>query len=196
MDAEKLRLAETIDTWVQDIVQQSSSDEQADERILTSMGDYMEPFKQLLDTCTKLEMNLLIQRYDGFYRFANLLERLAQAIQDGVIEVPEDAPMPPGWVPKSQRPRKKRPRKPKPKKHQNKQKQIRREISFLPTYTELIMGELAQTEEQYASFAAAKHKPHVLDDAIVDRAVKLYEDQLSFIPLHEQQLNWWQSENI
>ena len=110
MDAEKLQLAETIDTWVQDIVRQSSSDEQADERILTSMGDYMGPFKQLLDTCTKLEMNLLIQRYDGFYRFANLLERLAQAIQDGVIEVPEDAHMPPGWGTKSQRPRKKRPR--------------------------------------------------------------------------------------
>ena len=196
MDAEKLQLAETIDTWVQGIVRQSSSDEQADEQILENMIDYMEPFKQLLDTCTKLEMNLLIQRYDGFYRFANLLERLAQAIQDGVIEVPEDAPMPPGWATKSQRPRKKRPRKPKPKRHQNKQKQIRREISFLPTYTELIMGELAQTEEQYASFAAAKHKPHVLDDAIVDRAVKLYEDQLSFIPLHEKQLNWWLSENI
>ena len=116
MDAEKLQLAETIDTWVQDIVRQSSSDEQADEQILENMIDYMGPFKQLLDTCTKLEMNLLIQRYDGFYRFANLLERLAQAIQDGVIEVPEDAPMPPGWVTKTQRPRKKRPRKPKPKK--------------------------------------------------------------------------------
>jgi hypothetical protein len=99
-------------------------------------------------------------------------------------------------VAKSQRPRQKRPRKPKPKRRQNKQQQIRRPISFLPTYTELIIGELAQTEEQYASIAAAKHKPHVLDDAIVDRAVKLYEDQLSFIPLHEQQLNWWLSENI
>jgi hypothetical protein len=196
MDTEKVRLAETIDTWVQDIVRQSSSDEQADEQILENMIDYMGPFKQLMDTCTKLEMNLLIQRYDGFYRFANLLERLAQAIQDGVIEVPEDAPLPPGWATKSQPPRKKRPRKPKPKRHQKKQKQIRRDISFLPTYTELIMGELAQTEEQYASFAAAKHKPHVLDDAIVDRAIKLYEDQLSFIPLHEQQLNWWLSEKI
>lgn len=196
MDAEKLRLAQTIDAWVQGIVRQSSSDDQADEQILESMIDYMGPFKQLLDTCTKLEMNLLIQRYDGFYRFANLLERLAQAIQDGVIEVPEDAPMPPGWETKSQRPRQKRPRKPKPKRHQSKQQQIRRPISFLPTYTELIIGELAQTEEQYASFAAAKHKPHVLDDTIVDRAVKLYEDQLSFIPLHEQQLNWWLSENI
>ncbi len=224
MDVEKLRLAQTIDTWVQGIVRQSSSDNQADEQLLESMIDYMGPFKQLLDTCTKLEMNLLIHQYDGFYRFANLLERLAQAIQDGVIEVPEDAPMPPGWIAKSQRPSQKQPatslrsvqalsgptelgkskgpRKPNPKRHQNKQQQIRRPISFLPTYTELIIGELAQTEEQYASFAAAgdrravAHKPHVLDDAIVDRAVKLYEDQLSFIPLHEQQLNWWLSENI
>ena len=59
MDAEKLRLAQTIDTWVQGIVQQSSSDDQADEQILESMIDCMGPFKQLLDTCTKLEMNLL-----------------------------------------------------------------------------------------------------------------------------------------
>ena len=36
----------------------------------------------------------------------------------------------------------------------------------------------------------------MLDDAIVNRAVKLYEDHLSLIPLHEQQLNWWLSENI
>lgn len=204
MDAEKLRLAQTIDTRVQDIVRRSNSDDQADEQILESMIDYMGPFKQLLDTCTKLEMNLLIQRFDGFYRFANLLERLAQAIQDGVIEVPEDAPMPSGWGMKSQRPRQKQPalslskgpRKPKPKRHQNKQQQIQRPISFLPTYTELILGELAQTEEQYVSFTAAQHKPHVLDDAIVDRAVNVYEEQLSFIPLHEQQLAWWLSEDI
>lgn len=195
MDVEKLQLAQTIDAWVLNIVRQSRSDDHADEQILENMIEFMEPFKQLLDSCTKLEMNLLIQRYDGFYRFANLLERLAQAIQDGVIEVPKDVPMPFGKAIKSQQPRKKRPRKPKPKRRQNKQ-QLRRPISFLPTYTELIIGELAQTEEQYASFAAAKHKPHALDDALVDRAVKLYEDQLSFIPLHERQLNWWLSENI
>ncbi|MBE2201800.1 MAG: hypothetical protein IAE79_24530 [Anaerolinea sp.] len=52
MDAEKLRLAQTIDTWVQDIVRRSNSDDQADEQILESMIDYMGPFKQLLDTCT------------------------------------------------------------------------------------------------------------------------------------------------
>lgn len=158
------------------------------------MVDYMAPFKHLLDNCTKLEMTLLVNQYDGFYRFANLLERLAQAIQDGVIEVPEDAPLPPGWTDKSQRVRKKRPRKPKPKRNQ--QKQIRRQISFLPALTKVIIGSLDQTEEQYESFATAQHKPHVLDDTIVDRAIWLYEEQLTSVPLHEQQLNWWLADEI
>jgi len=97
VDAQKTHLAEMIDNWVQDIARHSDNEDHVDEQILENMIDYMAPFKQLLDTCTKLEMNLLIQQYDGLYRFANLLERLAQAIQDGVITVPEDAPMPPGW---------------------------------------------------------------------------------------------------
>ena len=194
VEAQKIQLAEMIDTWVQDIVRNSNSDDQVDERILENMVDYMGPFKHLLDNCTKLEMTLLVNQYDGFYRFANLLERLAQAIRDGVIEVPEDAPLPPGWADKPQRVKKKRPRKPRPKRSQ--QKQIRRPISFLPALTEVIIGSLAQTEEQYESFAAARHKPHVLDDAIVDRAIWLYEDQLTSIPLHERQLNWWLADKI
>ena len=195
MEAQKVQLAEMIDDWVQDIVRSSNSDDQADERILESMVDYMGPFKHLLDNCTKLEMTLLVNQYDGFYRFANLLERLAQAIQDGVIEVPEDAPLPPGWTDKPQQVKKKRLHKPKPKRNQ-KQQQIRRPISFLPALTEVIIGSLDQTEEQYESFVAARQKPHVLDDSIVDRAIRLYEEQLTSIPLHERQLNWWLADEI
>jgi hypothetical protein len=194
VDAQNVQLAEMIDTWVQDIIRSSHSDEQADERILEGMVDYMESFKHLLDNCTELEMTLLVNQYDGFYRFANLWERLAQALQDGVIEAPEDAPMPPGWADKPERVQKKRPRKPKPQR--NRQKQIRRPISFLPALTEVIIGSLAQTEEQYERFAAARHKPHVLDDAIVDRAIRLYEEQLTAIPLYERQLNWWLASDI
>jgi len=36
----------------------------------------------------------------------------------------------------------------------------------------------------------------VLDDATIDRAIRLYEEQLTFIPLHEKQLNWWLSEDL
>jgi hypothetical protein len=34
-------------------------------------------------------MDVLCERYNGFYRFAKLLENLAQGIADGSIPVPE-----------------------------------------------------------------------------------------------------------
>ena len=46
-------------------------------------------FKQLLDTCSPEDMDVLCERYEGFYRFAQLLENLAQGIADGTIPVPE-----------------------------------------------------------------------------------------------------------
>lgn len=201
MNAEQIQLAEMIDSWVKDITRNSLSDEQADERILENSYEYMAPFKQLIDTCTPLEITILVNKYDGFYRFANLLERLAQGIQDGVIDVPEDAPLPGEW---GEQPKKeKRPRKPQTKRQKEKQQrqqehqeQIRRDITFLPTYTEILIGELGHTEEQYETFVEVKDKPHVLDDTIVNRAIKLYEDQLTFIPLHEKQFNWWLSEDL
>ena len=188
MNAEKVRLAETIDTWVLSVLNQGGGDEQ----ILEGMHAYMDTFKQLLDTCTRLEMTLLAQRYDGFYRFANLLERLAQAIADGVIEVPPDAPLPDS----QDKPRKPRVLKPKPKRQTAKQQQIRHAIDMLPFFTEMILGTLQNTEEQYASFLAARPKPHVLDDAIVDRALRLYQAQLEDIALHEQQMRWWLAEPL
>lgn len=54
-----------------------------------SMADYMGTFKQLLDTCSGEDMDALCDRYDGFHRFAKLLERLAEGIADGSIPVPE-----------------------------------------------------------------------------------------------------------
>ena len=54
-----------------------------------SLADHMGTFKQVMDLSTGEEMNMLCQRYDGFYRFANLLERLAEGIADGSIPVPK-----------------------------------------------------------------------------------------------------------
>lgn len=53
-----------------------------------SMYDYMYTFKQLLDASSESEINQLCQQYDGFYRFAKLMERLAEGIADGSISVP------------------------------------------------------------------------------------------------------------
>jgi len=85
LTALQTRLAETIDTHVRQVLAHGGGDE----ALLRSLADYMPIFKQLLDTCTGEEMDLLCDRYDGFYRFTHLLERLAQGIADGSIPVPE-----------------------------------------------------------------------------------------------------------
>jgi hypothetical protein len=48
----------------------------------------MATFKELLDSTTYEQLNMLCEAYPGFYRFAKLLEQLAQGITDGRISVP------------------------------------------------------------------------------------------------------------
>ncbi len=62
--------------------------ETGDAELLQSCYDYMEAFKRVMDTTTSQQMDYICQNYDGFYRFAKMLELLAQGIADGVIEVP------------------------------------------------------------------------------------------------------------
>ncbi len=85
LTVQETQLAETIDTHVRQVLAHGGSDA----ALLLSMADYMPTFKQSLDPCTGEEMNMLCDRYDGFYRFAQLLERLAEGIADGSIPVPE-----------------------------------------------------------------------------------------------------------
>ena len=42
-----------------------------------------------METSSRSEMDALCLKYDGFYQFANLLERLATGIADGRIQVPD-----------------------------------------------------------------------------------------------------------
>jgi hypothetical protein len=84
LTVQQTQLAETIDTHVRQVLAHGGGDE----ALLLSLADYLPTFKQLLDTCAGAEMDLLCDRYDGFYRFAQLLERLAQGTADGSIPVP------------------------------------------------------------------------------------------------------------
>lgn len=54
------------------------------------MADHMPTFKRLLDTCTTAQIDALCDYYSGFFRFAKLLENLAQGIADGTIPVPPE----------------------------------------------------------------------------------------------------------
>jgi uncharacterized protein YhfF len=82
---QQTRLASIIDQHVKHVLAEGGGDE----ALLMSLADHMGAFKQLMDMSTSEEMNALCQRYEGFYRFANLLERLAEGIADGSIPVPE-----------------------------------------------------------------------------------------------------------
>ena len=79
----QLQLARRIDKFVKDTLSTGGDDD-----ILRGMYDYMGTFKQLMDTSSESEMNRLCQRYDGFYRFARLMEAMAGAIAAGEIQVP------------------------------------------------------------------------------------------------------------
>ena len=69
-------------------------------------------------------------------------------------------------------------------------------LSQLPLFSTMVNGMLASAEEQHQLFSEAKEKPHVLDDAIVERATKLYTEQLDTLWLYEQQFERWQNEHL
>jgi hypothetical protein len=77
--------AQTIDDFVNTIAQQGGGDI---ELLAASFPEQTTTFKELLDTTTHEQMDALCERYPGFYRFAKLLETVAQGIQDGTLEVP------------------------------------------------------------------------------------------------------------
>ena len=64
-------------------------------------------------------------------------------------------------------------------------------ISMLPTIAGIVDGELADAEEHYATLLQVRDKPHVLDDAIVKRSIKLHTEQLEFTWVFREQLDRW-----
>lgn len=49
----------------------------------------MPAFKQLMDSAGAAEMDQLYERFAGFYRYAKILEKLAEGIRSGTIKVPD-----------------------------------------------------------------------------------------------------------
>ena len=58
--------------------------------LLRSCYDYMEAFKRVMDSNSRIQMDYICQQYEGFYRFVKLMEALACGIADGSIDVPKD----------------------------------------------------------------------------------------------------------
>lgn len=67
-------------------------------------------------------------------------------------------------------------------------------IHNLPIIANLIDGQFADAKEQYISLLEARNKPHVLNDAIIQRTIHVYTEQLEFVWIFEEQLSKWKKE--
>lgn len=56
-----------------------------EEALLMSLANHMHEIKELIDLSEEGELDFYCEKYDGFYQYMNLLERLASAISDGTI---------------------------------------------------------------------------------------------------------------
>jgi len=64
-------------------------------------------------------------------------------------------------------------------------------INMLPKIAGIIVGELADAEEHHATLLQVRDKPHVLDDATLERSIKLHTEQLEFLWVFREQLDRW-----
>ena len=64
-------------------------------------------------------------------------------------------------------------------------------LSALAQIARDIDEQFANTREQYDTLLDARDRPHVLDDAIVTRFIRLITDELEFLPVYREQLARW-----
>lgn len=67
-------------------------------------------------------------------------------------------------------------------------------IQHLPIIANLIDGQSSDAKEQYVNLLEALSKPHVLNDAIIQRTIHVYTEQLEFVWIFEEQLSKWKKE--
>lgn len=64
-------------------------------------------------------------------------------------------------------------------------------ITMLPTIEGMVAEALTSTAEQHTTLAQARTKPHVLDDATVNRARRLMLEQADFVDIYAEQARRW-----
>lgn len=68
-------------------------------------------------------------------------------------------------------------------------------LTALPLIASLIDGELADGQEHHATLLAVRDRPYVLDDATVERSIKLHTEQRDFLGVFAEQLARWRHEH-
>ena len=65
-------------------------------------------------------------------------------------------------------------------------------IEKLSLISQVIKESVKQAKDLTKVLKEVEHQPYVLDDTIMDRAVKQYQEGLEFVPIYREQLNRWQ----
>jgi hypothetical protein len=73
----------------------------------------------------------------------------------------------------------------------NKQQPNWQPISQLPLISTMVTGMLHDIEGQHQLFLQAVDQPHILDDATIHRAQRVYQTQLDDLWLYETQCEHW-----
>ena len=69
-------------------------------------------------------------------------------------------------------------------------------LERLPLIAEMIDGYVTDAQEQEQTLREARQRPHVFDDALVDRIDRVYGDALEMTGLFEQQLRRWRNSGL
>ena len=82
----QMQIATLIDNQVTKIIEAKKTTQAISEAIIEMMPDYQEGFKHLLDTLDSDSMNQLGEEFSGFYRFAKMMERIAEGCRNGIFD--------------------------------------------------------------------------------------------------------------
>jgi len=67
-------------------------------------------------------------------------------------------------------------------------------ISQLPLVASMIDGALSDTADHIRTLTKARARPHVLDDATIDRVERVHGEQLEFVDIYAEQIRRWRAE--
>jgi len=67
-------------------------------------------------------------------------------------------------------------------------------ISQMPLISSMIDTSLNDTREHLSTLSQAKDRPHVLDDATIDRVEQVHAEQMEFVDIYTQQIRRWRNE--
>lgn len=69
-------------------------------------------------------------------------------------------------------------------------------ISQMPLISNMIDTSLNDTREHLNTLSKAKDRPHVLDDATIDRVEQVHTEQMEFVDIYTQQIGRWRSQRL